>query len=66
MMHPSVPRAPRAEEFDAWFARCDRAAVLRWGLSLEDLEDMAYYSMFEDGLTPTEVISLIREELGAP
>jgi hypothetical protein len=38
--------------FDSWMARVDAVLGKRCGLSSEDLPDMCYSDMYEDGVSP--------------
>lgn len=44
--------AAKFATFDLWMREVDRRLEARCGLDSRDLEDIAYYDLYEDGATP--------------
>lgn len=45
--------AAKYDTFKAWMAAVDAAVDAKVGLSASDLADIAYYDLYEDGVSPT-------------
>lgn len=56
----------RAEAFRDWMIRLDHLCIRLTGLSIRDLPDQDFASMFDDELTPKEALSDILEDEGFP
>lgn len=52
-------------KFEAWMERVDAAIESWYGLSSDDLPDVEYYDMFEDGWTPGDAAQYALDNAGA-
>lgn len=50
--------------FETWMIQVDRALVRRIGLESSDLPDWDYWTAWEDGLTPSQVVRDFMESEG--
>jgi|PlaIllAssembly_1097288.scaffolds.fasta_scaffold00151_2 hypothetical protein len=50
--------------FEEWMKKVDAAVEAKAFVSIHDLPDMAFYALWEDGLSPTAVARLALEEAG--
>jgi hypothetical protein len=56
---------PEPIGFMLWMREVDRVLQYVYGVSADDLPDMAYRDYYEDGMTPAEASEAIQEEMDA-
>lgn len=54
------------DDFESWYAACDRACIAIAGLGIDDLTDGPSHDSWESGMTPQEYVEERLAEDGFP